>query len=55
MNNGGIGPDTVCFKEEKPVTKVKTKKKKKKKNSKKPPRNHDNTPFLVRTECSDTP
>jgi hypothetical protein len=37
MNNGGIGPDTVCFKEEKPVTKVKKKKKKKK------ARNHQET------------
>jgi hypothetical protein len=26
MNDGGIGPDTVCFKEENPVTKVKTQK-----------------------------
>jgi hypothetical protein len=41
MNNGGIGPDTVCFKEEKPVTKVKSKKKKKKK--KKTARNHQET------------
>jgi hypothetical protein len=61
MRDRKIGPETICFRQEKQSKPTKKSRKEQKraekeqKKSKKIAKNHENTPVLVKAESSDTP